>query len=155
MNINNKIITQLKRLRSVEPDPAFVRSSRSIILSTNPGTTRPQFWLWFSAVTVTFIFLAVVVISRYAFFSTTPTLSSSLNSGSLEQEFSNLTINIQLEEIEYQQRVNQVIASALSEIENTSVRHLNNSLLESEEVNIKLDESINPYIDELLERAIF
>jgi len=51
--------------------------------------------------------------------------------------------------------VNKAIASALNEIQNTSVRHLNNSLLKSEEADINLNDSINPQIDELLEKAIF
>ncbi|MCP6720065.1 MAG: hypothetical protein KJI72_01920 [Patescibacteria group bacterium] len=154
MNTNKEIITQLKRLRYIEPDSAFARGSRSIVLSVNHGRTRSQIWLWTSATAVTFLFLAAVI-SYNALFSSKPVLSSSFNPESLEQEFSNLTINIQLEEIKYQQSVNQAIASALNEIQNTYPRHLNNSLLESEEAGINLDESINPYIDELLEKAIF
>lgn len=156
MNINKEIITQLKKLRFIEPDPAFVRGSRSLILSTNRVPARPHIWLWASAATVTFtLFIIVAAASYHTFFSPKPTLSSSFNSKSLEQEFNNLTINIRLEEIEYQQKMNQVIVSALNEIQNTHPSHLNNSLLKSEEADIYLDESINPRIDKLLEKVIF
>ncbi len=156
MDTNKGIITQLKKLRFIEPDPAFVRSSRSLILSTNRVLARPRIWLWASAATVTFtLFIIVAAASYHTFFSPKLTLSSSFNSESLEQEFSNLTINIQLEEIKYQQKMNQAIVSALNEIQNTHPSHLNNSLLKSEEADIYLDESINPRIDELLEKAIF
>ena len=156
MDTNKEIITQLKKLHSIEPDPAFIRSSRSLILSTNRVPARPRIWLWAGAATVTFtLFIIVAAASYQTFFPPKLTVSSSFNSESLEQEFQNLTINIQLEEIKYQQKVNQAIVSALNEIQNTHPSHLNNSLLESEEADIYLDESINPRIDKLLERAIF
>ena len=153
--LHKELITQLKKFRTIEPDLVYTKTSRSVIVTTQkPAFALPQFF-WKHAATSAFVIIIAFVLSLYALTLSRPSISASLDPKSLENEFQNMTINIQLEEISYQQEANQAIASALDEIQNTSVRHLNNSLIRSEEENIKLDEATNPYIDELLNSVIF
>jgi len=81
--------------------------------------------------------------------------SASLDSQKLNQEFNNLSINIQLDEISYRQDVNQTIASALSEISGTNAKHLNSSILEKEISGLKINQNQNGEIDEMLESVMF
>lgn len=81
---------------------------------------------------------------------------SSLDGEKLNQELDSLTISIELDEIEYSQAaINNTIASALSEISNDNIRHLNRELLEEEQGQIDFDYSNGDEIDELLDTVIF
>jgi hypothetical protein len=79
---------------------------------------------------------------------------SSFDGERIKEEFNNLTINIQLKEISYQQSINQTIAAALTEIGDTQTKHLNPSILESEQNSAELEKLTNPEIDDLLNRLV-
>ncbi len=154
MITNEEIKKNLGKLRIVEPDPGFKRTSRSLILSYK-SEKKIFFGMPFLKVAGAFAVLMLVITAVAFEFSPTPVLSSSFNSGSLQKEFENLSINTGIEEAKYRESANQTIVSALNEIENTNVKHMNDSLLRDEADNINLDDSTNPEIDALLETVIF
>jgi hypothetical protein len=145
---------QLKQLRRISPDPAFLAKSKEEILSLRkkPVFGFPSFkvpvWLFVSASAVA-IFVLSVSFSFY-FFLPKPAFSA-LDVEKLKKEFENLEINIQLREIKYDQSVNQTINSAISEISNIGPRHLNNSLLEQEKASIENNFNDREEIKELLD----
>lgn len=145
---------QLKRLRAIEPDRRFVARSRNLILTPAPTAPVPLRWplvAWATggvAITATL----VVLLATPQFSAPQRVLASSLNQVTLESEFNNLPINIQLQEISYNQSLNQTIASAIHEIGDSSTSHLNRDLLESEgaSVDLNVDGGINGAIDQML-----
>ena len=151
--MEDKILRQLHNLRSIAPDPAFMARSRSSILKK---TKSPFFARPLLAYAGAFAVILIVVGFSIIFPSQTskPSLSS-LNALSLNQELKNLSINIQLEEISYQQSVNQTIASALGEISDSRTGHLSPLLLESERKSAELEIFSNPEIEELLNDLLF
>ncbi len=156
MLTNEEIIKKLNKFKDIAPDPSFVKTSRTLILAHKPhkrsGWSSLPFWGLAGALA---ILILIASISFFGLASPRPVLSSSFNPHDLEEEFKRLTINIQLEELKYRTKANQTIASALNEIKDTNVRHLNSFLLESEEESITIEESTNPEIDVLLEKVIF
>lgn len=156
MNQNEKIITNLGRLKLIEPDPVFVKTSKSIILRAEPKVGLFLYFPRFVPLSSILALLLFIIILSFSFFSVSrPALSSSFDSNNLAREFNGLTINIELQEIAYQQKTNQAIASALNEIQDTNVKHLNQSLLESEEDSFNLQNTTDPRIDEMLRSVIF
>lgn len=152
--MENEILRQLHNLRSITPDPAFSARSRSLILEK----TKPPFFAW-PVLAYAGVFAVILVVSFSIitlFQARTPSLSlSSLNTTNLDQELKNLGINFQLEELSYQQAVNQTIASALGEISDNQIGHLNPSLLEAEKENAELETFSNPQIEKLLNEVLF
>ena len=124
--MNQQIIQKLKKLSNIEPDPSFVEGSRRLILAMPPKrkslVTFMPIWGWAGALA---LFILVTALSYISLISVErPTVSYFFNANDLSQEFNNLSINIQLEEINYQQEIDRVIASALYEISNTNSNHL-------------------------------
>ncbi|MFH0712443.1 MAG: hypothetical protein V2A55_01090 [Candidatus Jorgensenbacteria bacterium] len=154
MITSENIKKSLEGLKVIEPDPGFKRTSRALILNYK-SEKNVFFGMPFLKVVGAFAVLIIVVTAVVFEFSPTPVLSSSFNSSSLQKEFDGLSINTQIEETKSQERANETIVSALQEIENTNVKHLNDSLLRGEAEGIHLDESTNPEIDALLETVIF
>lgn len=144
------IIKQLNHLKNIEPSSAFKEKSRGLILCVSPKTNRIEWrsllWAGFATIFL-LIFVTVSNLSK--------TTISSLDANRLNKEFSNFNINIQLQEIAYQQTLNQTIASALNEISNNNIKHLNKSLLETEQNNVNINDSANPEIDQLLNEILF
>jgi hypothetical protein len=73
----------------------------------------------------------------------------------LSNEFNNLSVNIELRQITYNQNVNQTISSALTEITNNKLNHLNPAVLQSESSSVDptAAPASNPQIDALLNQA--
>jgi len=158
--MENEIINQLKKLKSIEPNEAFWQRSKSLILIQRPA---PVFSVkyWFSApvlnLAAVFAVLVVFVVGLNFYFSTDAAkvlATTSLDAQSLSREFQELNINIQLEEVKYEQGVNQTITSALTEIGSNSIKHLNPALLESEQKNFSSDDLNGEQIDKLLDQLI-
>ncbi len=154
MITNEEIKKNLNELRIIGPNPEFKRALKAVVLNHKPER-RVSFRLPFFRIAGALAVFVLIVTALTLELSPTPVLSSSFNPDALEKEFENLTINVQIEEIEYREKANQTIASALNEIENTNVKHLNSSLLQDEADNINLNDSTNPEIDALLETVIF
>ena len=153
----DQIINELRKLRFLKPNRAFAETSKtSILASAKPNHFYGFLSLPRLAPALSFAAVVLVVVASYVIFvPPKPTVSAAFNPENLSQEFAGLTINVQLQEVEYQQNANQAIASALGEITNTSVKHLNQTLLESEEESIDVQKSTNPEIDDLLNSVIF
>lgn len=153
MKQNQDITEKLNSLRFIEPDAAFARTSKTLIFNSEPAVKTWSFPVWrlassavLATILLTFIFYQAV--------RPEPVLSSSFNPQSLAQEFKNLTINVQIQEISYRQEMNQTVSSALNEVKSTNASHLNQSILQSENSVLELQDSINPEIDKLLEKVI-
>jgi len=157
--MNQELIEQIKKLRAIEPDLAFKANSRNLILSYK--TKKPFFNFIFNRPVLAWsgvLAMAAVILAITTAVLSKPkeAFSSSFDAQKLNQEFSEMNINIQLNEIKYQQNVNQAITSALTEISQTQTKHLNSSVLEKEknEMETSLSES-KSQIDELLNQAAF
>ena len=144
------ILRQLHNLKIIEPSPSFREKSRGLILKIPPKTNYIE-WRTLSWAGVTAMVLFVLVVGSNL---SKPAISS-LDENRLNKELGNLNINIQLQEISYQQKVNQTIASALNEISDDDIRHLNKSLFEFEKNNININDSANPEIERLLNEVLF
>lgn len=159
----NKLKSQLKHLRTIEPDRDFAIRTKFAILTDRRDTrhfslmlpkfsfTRNSVLAWGGA-GLTIALLLIVVILPLAFAK--PTLSASLSPDTLISEYGNLPINIQLKEIKYDQTVSQTIASAITEVSDVSTKHLNSDLISKEANNAALDDARATSVDALLNQVI-
>lgn len=154
-------ITQLKRLRDIRPDTKFAEKSRLVLLSQKPAFSISYLFSSRKSLMLTGAFVGVaavlLLLSPFLFVIQKPTLSSLNNSINLDQELNNLSINIELKEISYQNNANRTITAAITEISNTQANHLNPSILNSESEALDAGENAenSDNIDKLLERVIF
>ncbi|MEK7464240.1 MAG: hypothetical protein AAB617_00475 [Patescibacteria group bacterium] len=146
--MEDTLIKQIRGLSKIGPDPSFARKSRSLVLGFE-HPKRAYMPVWSFALSGIALFCLVVLASYYMVFKTSPVYAS-LNSENINQEFNDLGINIQLQEISYQQNNNQAISSALREIKDSKIKHLNSSLLESEDKEMNVGDATNADIDDLL-----
>jgi len=152
--MNNDLRIQLKKLKGIQPDPDFIRRSKSVIIALHPHPAAMRFRVPFSLFWAGA--MAVVLLLAVVIFPAEQSVSiSSLNPDRLAQELNDLDINVQLKEIKYYQTSNQEIALAINEIGDTRTRHLNSALLESELENVETQTATNPEIDQLLDEVIF
>lgn len=154
-------ITQLKQLRDIRPDAKFAEKSRLVLLSQKPAFSISYLFSSRKSLMLTgaFVGMAAVLLllSPFLFVTQKPTLSSLNDSTNLDQELNNLSINIELKEISYQNNANRTITAAITEISNTQSNHLNPSILNSENEMLDAGENAenSDNIDKLLERVIF
>jgi hypothetical protein len=153
MNNKDNTIENLKILKQVKPDNAFVKGTKSLILATKPHTKHLPIWATSLALMSAFILLITsgIIISNQ-----NPTISSSLNESFLTEEFNDMDLNLQIEEITYSQDIHDTIASALNEISNSKTNHMNSSIIESENDYINQLENVEneEEINNLLNRVI-
>lgn len=155
----NNIKDQLKQLRAIQPDRDFAIRAKFEILAParTQGFSFPKFSihrnmvLAWSGVGLTALLLLVVMIPL---FFPKPTLSASLSTETLINEYGSLPINIQLKEIKYDQAVNQTISSAITEVSNTKTKHLNSNILSSEAQKATVKSVDTKNVDALLNQAI-
>ncbi len=150
---------QLKTLNAIAPDREFAARAKARIVGetrTAPSFTLPRvalphisFWSYAGA-GLTAMLLLVITAIPLAFPNPT---AASLNPENLVNEYGNLPINIQLKEITYEQGVNQAIASALSEVSDTKMKHLNASLLKAEQPTSTLDTTTTD-VDAMLQQIM-
>ncbi|MEK7630034.1 MAG: hypothetical protein AAB432_01455 [Patescibacteria group bacterium] len=152
--MNQDHIQKLKKLKLIEPDPVFLKKSRVLILSAKSVNTSAFRWpvlVW----TMSSVFAVLIIgfIVSISILPAKPVLSAALDTQSLNNEFTNLNISIQLQEINYDQSVGQTINSAIGEIKNNAVKHLNDAVLKNESAGLNLEESssqINQLLDNLV-----
>ena len=154
--MHQEIIQQLKKLNAIEPDAEFVRRSRNHIVSmkNEPAFAFPSF-SFFPRLSLVgaFVFAGLLLAIFYPFsFSSNQTFSA-LSAEAINREFDNLSINMQLNEIKFDQNAHQTIAAAIMEITDMKTQHLSSQILESENVGMTIDETGNQ-IDELLNQVI-
>jgi len=154
--MNQDLIKKLNNFKQIEPDAAFLEKCRGRILalSSKPEKRFVLSWPVF-ALSGTFVAIVLIGVLSLAFiFPEQRVSSASFDSQKLNQEFDNLSINIQLKEVKYHQDVNQTIASALSEISGTKTKHLNSSILEKEKNDLEINQNQNGEIDEMLKSIV-
>ncbi len=153
MKNKDKIIEKIKVLKQVEPDEAFVRGTKSLVLNTKPHTRFIPTWAASLVLASVFVLVIAsgVILSQHQ-----PSLSSSLNQNSLTKEFNEMDLNMEVEEVTYSQDVHETIASALNEIQGSKTNHMNPSIIKSENKYINQLESTKneEEIDELLNKVI-
>lgn len=151
--MDKHIINHLQTFKNVTPDSDFAANTRRLVLAIHPSPYRLPLWVW----GISFAAVLLAIISSGLLITSPPVISSSLDSELLRQEFNELDINIHLKEVTYQQDINQTISSALTEISNVQISHLNPSILKSEEERIREleEESEASEIDALLDKVIF
>lgn len=156
----NNTKLQLKKLSTITPDREFVLRARQAVLRAHTPMAHPsyqfalpRFNVWsLSGAGLSVALLLVIVIMPFAF--PQPSLSASLNAETIIKEFSNLPINIQLKEITYEQKVSQTITSAISEVSDTKIQHLNTSILQTEQEQAMLPEISTSSVDMMLEQVM-
>lgn len=152
--MHEEIIKQLKTLREINPDSGFVSRTRRNFSS--PTSTPSRVILLFSWKYIgAFAMIIIMVFAIPLFFMPEQTLAS-LDSETISKEIHTLPINVQLEEIRYNDSVQNTISDAISEASNTDTSHLNTSLLEKEgssSLQTKNNE-IEKNVDDLLNEVI-
>lgn len=147
------IIKEIKLLKEVKPDPAFVERARNLVLTAKPHLRLVPSW----ATGVALVAVILILIGSGILFSSgNPSISSSLKKDSLVEEFNKMDINLQIDEITYSQDIHKTIASALTEISDSKANHMNPSILEAEKKYIDdLSQNGNEEeINNLLNRVI-
>ena len=156
----NNIKDQLKQLRAIEPDRDFAIRAKFEILAPTKSRGFSLFpklnihrnvMLAWSGAGLTVMLLLVIAVPL---FFPKPSMSASLSTETLINEYGNLPINIQLKEIKYDQTVNQTISSAITEVSNTKTKHLNSDILSSEAQNATIKNVETQNVDALLNQAI-
>lgn len=148
-------IKEIKLLKEVVPDPVFVKRARNLVLTAKPHLRFIPAWV--AGFALAAVILALVG-SGIFFSAQNPSISSSLNKEFLVKEFSELDINLQINEIAYSQDIHKTIASALTEISDSKTSHMNPSILEAEKEYINQLEntgSEEKEINTLLNKVIF
>lgn len=152
--MKQEIIYKLNKLKGIEPDPTFVKKCRFLILEK--ASQKPVLVLWPRLIWIGALAGLLLIIALPNLINRKQLNAASLNNVErLSREFNELTINIQLKEISYQQNINQAIASALTEISDTQVKHLNQSVLQEENNNFNVPDDQNQKINDLLDKVIF
>jgi hypothetical protein len=155
-----QIKRQFKQYSALSPDEAYARGSRAMILSSEQNRARfsgmgfPALFGAgaFALLAFVGIYMAGVLGDR----GSAPTYASaSLDAALLSEELAGLRIDIQLEEVTYRQSVHNTIASALDEISDDQISHLNQDLLWSELEALDVSDKAGNDIDELLQTVIF
>ncbi len=151
----NDLKKQLKMLANIMPDEQFVAASRRGILAVRQNV-KPA-WGLFSMWAAAAAMLVVSIVGFSSLLRTEHAATAVATPEALSREFNGLNINVELQSVSYQQGVDQTIASALSEISNNSMRHLNQGVLQSEQntINQNSGNTSNPQIDTLLNKVIF
>jgi len=155
--MNENIIKQLKTLKEITPDSGFVSRTRSLFAPVSISSAPAQkniissfAWQYIGAFAVVLILIFSV---PFFFFTPEPTLAS-LDVVSITNEIHKLPINIQLQEIQYDEEVQNTITNAISEASNTDTNHLSYSLLKDEEASIEKIKKIDTSVDDLLNKVI-
>ncbi|MFH1193289.1 MAG: hypothetical protein V1656_03175 [Candidatus Jorgensenbacteria bacterium] len=150
--MHNDIVSQLKILKTIAPEEGFGRRSRALILS-HPAE-RPRLTPWFQLAGA-LAFAALILVLSPLFPSAQPVLSSSLDPARLTDEFNSFPVNIQLDEIRYQQGANLTVTSAMNEVTDTRTQHMNATTLNAEVPALPADEDqASNQINQLLDETI-
>ncbi|MCL4403854.1 hypothetical protein M1432_00670 [Patescibacteria group bacterium] len=148
------ILEQLKTLKKIAPDAEFAARSRRTILALAPERRSRMIFAAWPRMALGAAALATVFVFAF-FFPGAPKTVPIASADALSSEFNNLSINIELKQISYNQNTNQTISSALTEISGTSTNHLNPAVLKAESEPFDPNAPVsNPEIDKLLNQAL-
>ncbi len=134
--MNQNFQKQLKRLRVIEPDAAFLAKSRATILSLEKQRGFSMGMRMYITAWAASFALIVLLMGGFLF---VPALMTGKKVGvpiasaeTLNNELNAMSINIALNEVTYNNQVNQTIDNAISAITSNKAPHLNAEVLESE-----------------------
>ncbi len=125
---------QLKRFRTIEPDESFLRGSKALIFSFEKKrnfTVKTYLVAWAASFALVFL-----VILGYVFIPTRGNVLPLASAETLNRELADMNINITLQEVSYNNEVNQTINNAISAITSNKAPHLNGDVLQSESAKI-------------------
>jgi len=154
--MHEHIIKQLKNLQLIEPDNGYVLRTRNLFVPASISITTPSRtfsilnWQYASAFA-----LILVCVLAVPYFALTPeeTLAS-LDTAVLTSEIYSLPINVQLEELKYNETAQDTITNAVSEASNTDTNHLDASLIMKEGENIDNKQEVDTNVDDLLNQVL-
>lgn len=134
--MNPEIAKKLHMLRAISPDRgAMERGKREILAIPNGGFSVRVFWreqpAWRRTLAYAFAVALLLIIPALSV-NRGPSLSSLKDADKLSAEAASLPISIELREVRYQENRNELIGEAITEIEDTNVRHLKTNIIESE-----------------------
>ena len=149
------IIEQLKTLKYIKPSEEFAFLSKQAILQTSRRRAfdfsfffRPLYVGGFASV---FAFLLAL---SFILPKSQEQVYASLDLKDLTSELDDVTISVQLREIEYNKSIETTIASALKEISSDEAKHLNPSLLQEEKGDVNEIDDVSQQIDKLLQEVL-
>ncbi len=148
MNPDKDLIRELKNLQAIQPDRAFLVRGRKNFETQAYAWPMPRWAL--ASLTVVGAFVVFTVLPAILPFSES---STALSADAIQKEFDNLSIGVQLKELEYNQE--DSIVSALNEIRETRSSHLNTDLLNQEsslgDLPVSNEEEINRLLKQITE----
>lgn len=152
--MEDRLITQLKKFKAIEPNPLFAAGSRRTILALKKE--EPVF-AWLNLRIAGAMAGMVAAVAAAVFMFSGPSAATVLASPeALNLEFKGLNINIELSAIDYHQNIDQTVMSALSEITDNRIKHLNKDVLQTESNELDLNSSTTaPEVESLLDKIIF
>ena len=152
--MSQDILEQLKSLKSIAPDADFSARTKRLVLAA--PVTLPVWRGVFVRSRLAFAAVAMAVVALLVvFLPGAPRTVPIASAEALNNEFSNLSINIELQQISYNQSANQTISSALSEISGNTPDHLNPAVLQAEASSVDPNApASNPEIEKLLNQVI-
>lgn len=152
-----EILKQLNNLNLIRPSNAFATRSKQIIFAM-PQERAQYSGFFFKPAFVGLFSILLIAISAGFYYIGSRNLQtaaySSLSQDKLSAELKNLTIAIEVDNLEYRQSVNKTVAYALQEIDNNGTSHLNKELLKTEQDNLNITETSNEDINTLLNTVI-
>lgn len=156
---HREITEKIKMLQRIEPDAVFRARVKTELLSL-PPKKKLLFLTRFSSKNINILRVfsfggaaVAAIVMTFVFFAParTPAIAS-LENSQLVDELSGFSINIQLEEIAYRNAADQIISSAITEIRNTEIKHMNPSVIKEEQEKLDDIHVRNVEIDELLNK---
>lgn len=156
-NLDQNLINQLNQFRHLKPSADFALQSKRMIFKASSensfGNSNNYTFLFKKFSLIGFALASLLVAIIINSLGNKPYVSASLNSANINKELDNV-INIELKQINYEQKANSAVNSALTEISNNKTQHLNSSVIQSEEADFNIDESKSDTVDELLNQII-
>lgn len=153
--MNSNTIKKLHMLRMITPEKGVKERVKREIFSEPRGFSVRVYWrtqpVWRRALAYAFAVTLLIVVPALSV-NRGPSLSSLKDAEKLSAEASALPISIELEEVRYRENRSELIGEAITEIEDTSVRHLKTNLIESEMesiVPLSNEKEINRLLDEI------
>lgn len=126
---------QLKRFRKIEPDQAFLRKSRVLILSLGKEKKINFFRSYVTAWAASFAVVFLLVLG-YLFIPAQSGQVPIASAETLNKELNDMNVNITLSEVSYNNQINQTINNTLSAVVSNKAPHLNSDVLQSESQKI-------------------
>lgn len=148
---------KIKKLKYIIPDKEFKTRTKIMILNESQNFSFVSFLNHTSLlqrITAGVSFVALIFLPMIIMRITSPSLSSLKDTEKLSTEVSLLPVNIELKEINYHKNNSEIITAALSEVDDTNVRHLKEGIIQSEIETLTPKKDNNKEIEDLFKKVI-